>query len=177
VAAAGTADAADDAAVEAEGSTVAKVTAEAIGEADKGAITDGLPFIANATTPELGEELFGLATIVLNAALMGVDDRTVVAEAGTGFEPVPPLTAAGGVVTSGAPTTEGGTEATGDAGTLLTTELTLICFELTLVLLEFRDITLVAEAFEMLPGSVRGGRPGAPGRAPGTPGNLDTACN
>ena len=114
-----------------------------------------------------------MATIVLNAALMGVDEEAV-AEAGTGFEPAPPLTAAGGVVTSGAPPTEGGTVATGDAGTLLTTELTLICFELTLVLLEFRDVTLVAEAFETLPGSVRG--PGSPGRAPGAPG-LDTACN
>ena len=115
-----------------------------------------------------------MATIVLNAALMGVDEEAV-AEAGTGFEPgAPPLTAAGGVVTSGAPTTEGGTEATGDAGTLLTTELTLICFELTLVLLEFRDETLVAEAFETLPGSVR--VPGNPGRATGAPG-LDTACN
>ena len=103
-----------------------------------------------------------MATIVLNAALMGVDEE---AEAGTGFKPGAPPLAAGGVVTSGAPTTEGGTEATGDAGTLLTTELTLICFELTLVLLEFRDVTLVADAFETLPGSVRG--PGAPG--------LDTA--
>ena len=121
-------------------------------------LTELLPFIA--ATPELGEELFGLATIVLNAALMGVDEE---AEAGTGFEPRAPPLAAGGVVTSGAPTTEGGTEATGDAGTLLTTELTLICFELTLVLLEFRDV--VAEAFETLPGSVKG--PGAPG--------LDTA--
>ena len=135
-------------------------------------LTELLPFIA--ATPELGEELFGLATIVLNAALMGVDEEAV-AEAGTGFEPgAPPLTAAGGVVTSGAPTTEGGTEATGDAGTLLTTELTLICFELTLLLLEFRVVTLDAEVFETLPGSVRG--PGAPGKAPGAPG-LDTVCN
>ena len=102
-----------------------------------------------------------MATIVLNAALMGVDEE---AEAGTGFEPRAPPLAAGGVVTSGAPTTEGGTEATGDAGTLLTTELTLIPFELTLVLLEFRDV-VAEEAFETLPGSVRG--PGAPG--------LDTA--
>ena len=85
-----------------------------------------LPFIA--ATPELGEELFGLATIVLNAALMGVDEA--VAEAGTGFEPA---VAAGGVVTRGAST--GGTEATGDGGTLLMELITLPLLLRTLLLL------------------------------------------
>ena len=88
-------------------------------------LTELLPFIAE--TPELGEELFGLATIVLNAALMGVDEACVANAGGTpGFEPGSPLPvwAGGGVATSWGcappgPCT-GGTEATGDGGTLLT---------------------------------------------------------
>ena len=87
--------------------------------------TELLPFIAE--TPELGEELLGLATIVLNAALMGVDEACVANAGGTpGFEPGSPLPvwAGGGVATSWGcappgPCT-GGTEATGDGGTLLT---------------------------------------------------------
>ena len=82
-----------------------------------------------------------MATIVLNAALMGVDEA--VAEAApTGSEPG--LEPAGGVVTSG--TCTGGTEATGDGGTLLT-ELTmplggsLFPLRALLLLLEFRDKT------------------------------------
>ena len=81
-------------------------------------LTELLPFIA--ATPELGEELFGLATIVLNAALMGVDEA--VAEAAPTGSTEPGLEPAGGVVTRG--TCTGGTEATGDGGTLLT-ELTM----------------------------------------------------
>ena len=88
-------------------------------------LTELLPFIA--ATPELGEELFGLATIVLNAALIGVDEACVANAGGTpGFEPGSPLPvwAGGGVATSWGcappgPCT-GGTEATGDGGTLLT---------------------------------------------------------
>ena len=91
-----------------------------------------------------------MATIVLNAALIGVDEA--VAEAAPTGSTEPGLEPAGGVVTRG--TCTGGTEATGDGGTLLT-ELTMpelggSLFPLRLallLLLEFRDKT----GFPVLP--------------------------
>jgi len=55
------------------------VTAEAT-IAEEAEVICALPF--KPDTPELGEELLGLATIVLNAVLIGVDEPTVEAAMG-----------------------------------------------------------------------------------------------
>lgn len=73
-----------------------------------------LPF-----NPELGEELLGLATIVLNAALMGVDE-TAVRPGATGEL----MAAWGGEVGGGDETT-----LTGDAGTFLKLMMALLLLE------------------------------------------------
>lgn len=57
-----------------EGDPALKVTAEATAAAE----AVELPFMA----PELGEELLGLATIVLNVALIGVDEEAAPAVTG-----------------------------------------------------------------------------------------------
>ena len=76
--------------------------------------------------PELGELLLGLATMVLNAVLMGVDEPIVgpVPE-GRGWPAVEAVTA--GVLTPEAATeaAEGGTDVV-EAGTLFTTLLLLL---------------------------------------------------
>ena len=87
------------------------VTAEAEAEV----ICVALPF--KPVTPELGDELLGLATIVLNAVLMGVD--------------VPPVEGAGGTaeVTAAVvllPLEVGGNADAVEAGTLFTTLLLLL---------------------------------------------------
>ena len=112
-----------------DGEVANAVTAEAAAEAEV-----ALPF---KPVPELGEELLGLATMVLNAVLMGVDepiepgggrpgaaDEAVLpvgaVEAVTAVVPLPPVEAAATEAEEG-----NGTDVV-EAGTLFTTLLLLL---------------------------------------------------
>ena len=114
------------------------VTAEAT-IAEEAEVICALPF--KPDTPELGEELLGLATIVLNAVLIGVDVPTVEAAMGGTADVIADCNAA---VTAllfpvleladdGIGSTDDGVEME-EAGTLFTTLLLLLR---TVLLLEF----------------------------------------
>ena len=113
------------------------VTAEAT-IAEEAEVICALPF--KPDTPELGEELLGLATIVLNAVLIGVDVPTVEAAMGGTADVIADCKAVTALLIpvleladDGIGSTDDGVEME-EAGTLFTTLLLLLR---TVLLLEF----------------------------------------
>jgi len=113
------------------------VTAEAT-IAEEAEVICALPF--KPDTPELGEELLGLATIVLNAVLIGVDEPTVEAAMGGTADVIADCNAVTALLfpvlelaDDGIGSTDDGVEME-EAGTLFTTLLLLLR---TVLLLEF----------------------------------------